>query len=174
MGMVNKKKNRGMAYKLNLIPILDAIFIIIFFLLMSAQFVKFHEIASDAPNIKLVEEKQKNPIEPLNLTLEIGVRSIVIKTKAQRIVVKKLPLKNSEYDLEGLLKEIIVLKRDHIHENAVILKPERSIFYKKIVKIIDTLRELPKDEPAIEGTDKNGKFVRTRKLFDQVIFETII
>ena len=55
-----KKKKQG----LNLIPILDAIFILIFFLLMSAQFVKIYEIGSDVPIVSDQEppkDKKKPP-----------------------------------------------------------------------------------------------------------------
>lgn len=171
---MGKKKRKGRTYRLNLIPMLDAIFIIIFFLLMSAQFVKLHEIGSDAPNVKITRADDMDKKEPLNLTLEIKVNKIVIKTWPSGRIIKTLPLKDKEYDLQGLLQEAIAIKKNHINEHAVILKPERAVFYKKIIEIIDTLRELPKDNPPIEGKSKSGKIVRTRKLFDQVIFETVI
>ena len=56
--------------KLNLIPILDAIFIFIFFLLMSAQFIDIYEIGSDAPITSTSSPENKKP--PLNLTLELN------------------------------------------------------------------------------------------------------
>ena len=55
--------------KLNLIPILDAVFIFIFFLLMSAQFVEIYEIGSDAPTVKNVTKNNKE--DPLNLTVDV-------------------------------------------------------------------------------------------------------
>ena len=45
--------------KLNLKPILDAVFIFIFFLLMSAQFLDLHEIGSDVPIVQSLPSKAK-------------------------------------------------------------------------------------------------------------------
>ncbi|MCY4643434.1 MAG: biopolymer transporter ExbD [Bacteriovoracales bacterium] len=170
----NKKQIKGShRYRLNLIPIMDAIFIFIFFLLMSAQFIKFNEIASEAPNIKYLEEEQQGEDEPLNLTLDLLEDRIVVKIKASGQVQKVLPLLEgkNEYDLKGLLREIKSLKENHIDETFVILNPHKSIPYKKIVTVIDTVRKLPHEEPDLRGKNKNGEIVETRKLFDQVIFE---
>ena len=174
MSFLRKKKRSRRTYVLNLIPILDAIFIIIFFLLMSTHFVKFNEISSESPDIKLVDQQsQEIKTEPLNLTLEIFPDQIIIKTKVDGQIVKILPHDGQDYDFKGLLKEAIALKTSYIHENAVILKPESSVFYKEIVKVIDTLRELPLDAPTIRGRNKKGKIIATRRLFDQVIFESM-
>ena len=158
----------------NLIPVLDAVFIFVFFLLMSAQFLKIYEIGSDAPHVKILESKQKKSKAPLNLTLEIFPNRLVIKTKARGLVKKILPLKGKDYDFKGLQKEMMLIKKHHIDENAVILKPDRSVSYKRIVKVIDVLRELPPETPMIKAINKKGQAIETRKLFDQVIFETII
>jgi len=65
--------------KLNLVPILDSVFIFIFFLLMSAQFVDVYEIGSSVPMMKEAKnEKQEK--DPLNLTLEVSKTQIVVKT----------------------------------------------------------------------------------------------
>ena len=168
-----KKKPREKV-QLNIIPILDAVFIFIFFLLMSAQFLKVNEIASDAPSVKIADTTDDSQREPLNLTLEIFSKRIVIKSTARGKVLKSLPLKGGEYDLDGLLKEIIVLKKNHLDESSVILKPTSAIAYSKIVKVIDVLRELPSDEPAVSGVNRKGEEIQTRKLFNQIIFETII
>src|SRR5690606_36928263 len=65
--------------KLNLVPILDSVFIFIFFLLMSAQFVDVYEIGSSVPMTKEAKE-EKQEKDPLNLTLEITKTKIVVKT----------------------------------------------------------------------------------------------
>src|SRR6476620_10357704 len=65
--------------KLNLVPILDSVFIFIFFLLMSAQFVDVYEIGSSLPMTKDAPA-EKNDKDPLNLTLEITKEQVVVKT----------------------------------------------------------------------------------------------
>ena len=173
--MIYRSQRRKQALcRPNLIPILDAVFIFIFFLLMSAQFLKIHEIGSDAPHVKMLASKQKDRRPPLNLTLEIFPNRLVIKTMAQGLVRKILPLKGKDYDFKGLQREMRAIKKHHVDENAVILKPDRSVSYKRIVKVIDVLRELPPKTPMIKAINKKGQTIQTRKLFDQVIFETII
>ena len=177
MSLTKKKKTKKRSLvRLNLIPIMDAIFIFIFFLLMSAQFVKFQEIASDAPQVKLLDEEEARiKKEPLNLTLEILKKKIVVRVRGIGEVRTVIPLlSNQEYDLDKLVNEVILIKKEYISENSVVLKPENSIPYKKIVSIIDALRKVPEGSSPVEGTNKRGDLVRTTKLFDQVIFETII
>ena len=86
--MLKRKKLNKMP-KLNLIPILDAIFIFIFFLLMSAQFLDIYEIGSDAP-ITTTLTQPKPDKEPLNLTLEISNQDVVVKTGVDGNVYKKI------------------------------------------------------------------------------------
>ena len=90
--------------KLNLIPILDAIFIFIFFLLMSAQFLDIFEIGSDAP---ISASSEKHPDKaPLNLTLELEGDTITVKTGLNGDVKKKISFKN----LKGLNELLIDIK----------------------------------------------------------------
>lgn len=160
--------------KLNIIPILDAVFIFIFFLLMSAQFLEIYEIGSDAPSVKTVETmKDKKP--PLNLTLDISKQGITIKTGLDGNVFKTISM-NSEgnYDLVKLKQALVDIKKNNIDEESVVLRPNSKVAYKKIVWIMDACRELEKDAPTIAAKGKAGKVKETRTLFNQIIFETII
>src|SRR5690554_6663241 len=85
---MRRKKLNSMP-KLNLIPILDAIFIFIFFLLMSAQFLDIYEIGSDAPIVTTLSSPEPDK-EPLNLTLEIGASVILVKTGLDGKLYKKV------------------------------------------------------------------------------------
>ena len=74
MNLGKRRKNE----KLNLIPILDSVFIFIFFLLMSAQFLDLYEIGSDVPIVKSLPSSSSDD-KALNLTLEIFQDSVIIK-----------------------------------------------------------------------------------------------
>ena len=71
--------------KLNLVPILDSVFIFIFFLLMSAQFVDVYEIGSSVPMTKEAKVDRDDK-DPLNLTLEVNKSQIIIKTGLKKPV----------------------------------------------------------------------------------------
>lgn len=152
--------------KLNLIPILDAIFIFIFFLLMSAQFLDIFEIGTDAP-ISMSSEQVKSKKEPLNLILDIKDKKIYVKTGLDENTVKVF----SEEKLEDLNMFLVQLKRKNLTESSVILRPSATYKYQKIVKIIDTVKGIKKKGQYIEIT-KNGDKKLSQVLFDQVIFNT--
>ncbi|MBT7610844.1 MAG: hypothetical protein HN576_13870 [Bacteriovoracaceae bacterium] len=171
--MNNIHKRKKYIKRLNLIPILDAVFIFIFFLLMSAQFVDIHEIGSDAPAISLIESiKEKRP--PLNLVLDINSKSIVIKTGVNGHIYKTIPNISNRYDLKSLSKELRSIKSKNMEEDSIILRPKSKISYEKIVNIMDSVRSIEPGIQIIRGKDKFGKFIKTDKLFKQIIFETII
>ena len=171
--MMKIKRKTKKNQKLNLIPILDAVFIFIFFLLMSAQFLEIYEIDSDAPAIKMVDKDNKDKKDPLNLTLEITKNQIKVLTGIKAILVSSIGKKDKKYDLEKLKKTLIDLKVKNSSESSVVLRPNKNIPYEEIIKIIDTTRKLKDSEPELTVKTKDGK-KRTRKLFDQIIFETII
>ncbi len=152
--------------KLNLIPILDAIFIFIFFLLMSAQFIDIYEIGSDAP---ISASSDKHPEkDPLNLTLVLKNDSIVVKTGLNGDVKKKIAFK----EISKLNELLIEIKKDYPKETSAILKPGKNFKYHKIVNVIDNTREIRKPNVFVSAVDENNKKYATTKLFDQIIFET--
>jgi biopolymer transport protein ExbD len=162
--MRRKKKKTP---RLNLIPILDAIFIFIFFLLMSAQFIDIYQIGSDAPISASSDEHPKK--EPLNLTLELTGKKIVVKTGMDANVFKSYTVNNLKQLNEGLIE----LKKMHPEENSAIIKPSSNFKYDKIIAVIDHTREIRKKDTYLTITDKSNQKKPSKVLFDKIIFETI-
>lgn len=169
---IPKKKKSGV--KPNLIPILDAVFIFIFFLLMSAQFLDIYEIGSDAPAVKTITEDKKDDRPPLNLTLDITKSEIIVKTGLDEKVIKKIEKIEGSYNFDMLNDVLADLKIKHPKESSVILRPKSDVAYNDLVRIMDNCRDLKKGARSIATKDESGLVKEGRKLFEQIIFETII
>ena len=137
--------------KLNLVPILDSVFIFIFFLLMSAQFVDVYEIGSSLPMIKDSFEKNKEK-DPLNLTLEITKEQVVIKTG-----LKKISSKTFTTAQKAEIKEYLTeLKRMNPGENTMILRSHPRVPFQDLIAVIDSTQISQKNQG---------------KLFEQIVFD---
>jgi len=137
--------------KLNLVPILDSVFIFIFFLLMSAQFVDVYEIGSSVPMMKEAK-KEKQEKDPLNLTLEVSKTQIVVKT-GLRSPRSRTFASEQKKEIRDYLTE---LKRQHPKENTMILKADPKISFQNLVTVIDTTQK-----------EKGSK----EELFSQIVFD---
>jgi biopolymer transport protein ExbD len=152
--------------KLNLIPILDAIFIFIFFLLMSAQFIDIYELNSDAPITSMAKNNQK---EPLNLTITLKKDIIRVTTGLNN----KLIATFHDNELENFNTQLINIKQLHPKESSAIIRPTNNYPYHKIIKVIDYTREVQKKNTLVTSINDKEKKQQTKKLFDQIIFETM-
>ena len=74
-----RRNHRNRGEKLNLIPILDSVFIFIFFLLMSASFLNLFEISSAVPILSSTPPPP-NKRPPLALTVIIEENEISVAT----------------------------------------------------------------------------------------------
>lgn len=161
-----KKKN----VRINVIPILDAVFIFIFFLLMSAQFIDVYELETEVPKVSTVKEDSK--VIPLNLTLKIKPEEIVVMTGLEGKVVDKIGKIDGGYDLDKLNRQLIKIKQAHLNEDSVVLRPDKTIAYKDIIGIIDSVKTSRFGQ--IKDTREPSSARPSDKLFGQVIFETIL
>lgn len=137
--------------KLNLVPILDSVFIFIFFLLMSAQFLDVYEIGSSVPMTKEIPETSDK--DPLNLTVRITKERIEFKAGTKSPVTKEFGIEEREKMLDFLTE----LKRKHPSESTMIVKADPKIPFQTVIKVIDQTRA-----PA---SSKD-------KLFEQVVMDT--
>lgn len=137
--------------RLNLVPIMDAIFIFIFFLLMSAQFVDVYEIGSSVPMVKEVPDRKEEK-DPLNLTLVVTKESVVVKTGLKNPVNRTFASEQKE-ELRTYLGE---LKAKHPTENTLILKADTRLPFHNLVAVIDTTQK---------KKDHKDRF------FEQIVFD---
>lgn len=137
--------------KLNLVPILDSVFIFIFFLLMSAQFVDVYEIGSSVPMTKEAKD-EKQEKDPLNLTIVVSKTQIVVKTGLRSTRSRTFA---SEQKKE-MRDYLIELKRQHPKENTMILKADPKISFQNLVTVIDHTQAKPDSK---------------EKLFEQIVFD---
>ena len=160
--------------KLNLVPIMDAVFIFIFFLLMSANFVKVFEISSDVPIVS-DQEPPKPKKDPLALTLTIEEKGIVLSKGIPSREFKTIArLADGKYDLETLHNTIISIKKANLDEESIILEPIADLSYEEIVGIMDAVRLLKNTDEAIFKKNKDGLDERIKLLFSQILFGNLM
>ena len=164
------RKKKIPMVKPNLNGVMDAIFIFIFFLLMSANFTKVFELPSDVPIASPEMPKDK----PLALTLKIEASSVQVFTGVPSRFMKSFDrLPDGAYDLPALKQYMIEMKKRHPNENTVLVEPVVDLSYEELVKVIDAARILQKTDEAIFVKDKDGMDVRLKRIFNNVVFTNI-
>jgi len=165
-----KKKAEG----INLIPILDAVFIFIFFLLMSAQFLKIYEINSDVPIISN-SAPPKSKKKPLALTVSIKKRGFYISTGIPAKVIKVIKKdRDGEFNFVQLHDFMVALKQKNVNEQTAVIEPIIDLTYEEIVRIMDEIRTLKKTDGAIYTKDKDGIDVPVKSLFSKIVFGNLM
>jgi biopolymer transport protein ExbD len=165
-----KKKEEG----INLVPILDAVFILIFFLLMSAQFVKIYEIGSDVPIISN-SEPPKNKKKPLALTLTITRRGFKLATGVPSKTIKSInKTGEGKYDLIALHDYLLNIKKRNLNEEVIVFEPIVDLTYEDIVKIMDSVRMLKKTDDILFKKDIDGIDVQMKTLFSKIMFGNLM
>ncbi len=165
-----KKKDQ----ELNLVPILDAVFILIFFLLMSAQFVKIYEIGSDVPIVSN-SEPPKNKKKPLALTVSITKRGFSLFTGVPSRRIRTISkTQDGQYDLPKLHDYLVSIKKRNLSEETIVLEPIVDLTYEEIVKIMDEIRILKKTDDALFRKDKDGLDIQLKTLFSKIMFGNLM
>jgi biopolymer transport protein ExbD len=170
-----RRKSKFIEKKLNLVPILDSVFILIFFLLLSASFLKIYEINSNVPIISSAPPP-KNKKPPLALTLEIKLKKLIVLTgEAPQTVIKTFDWEEQKetFPLEEIHSFIIDLKKKHPDDFTAILEPDLEVNFDNIVKIMDAIRLVKKTDDTIWKKDKDGVDTKVETLFDDIIFGNI-
>lgn len=170
----SSRKRKKPDEKLNLVPIMDAIFIFIFFLLMSASFLKIYEIGSDVPIIS-DSEPPKDKKEPLALTLKLDTDTLTLSRGVPSQQVKKFQRQSDgQFNLNELHTVLVDLKKQHVQENSIIFEPVGDLTYEDIVKIMDAVRTLEKTDEATYKANKEGIDEKIKDLFNQIIFGNLM
>lgn len=165
-----RKKPEG---KLNLVPIMDSVFIFIFFLLMSASFLKIYEIGSPIPIVS-DQEPPKDQKDPLALTMIIDSNVITLSSGVPSRVLQKFSRQpDGLFNYEEIHSALINIKKQHTDEDSIIFAPNGDLTYEEIVKIMDSVRVLYKTDEAIFKTNKEGIDEKLKELFSKIIFSNL-
>ncbi len=168
------RRRKNKTDRLNLIPILDSVFIFIFFLLMSANFLKVFEIGSDIPIVSSAPPPKEDK-KPLALTLIINSNNLTLMTGVPSRVVKTFgKIDNDKYDSRSLHEYLISIKKNNVSEETIIFEPKIDIKYEELIEIMDAVRMLHKTDEAIYKKTKDGLDERVRTLFNNIVFGNLM
>lgn len=150
-------KSRKKAYipKPELVPVLDAMFIMIFFILTTSEFIKISEIGSDLPVMKLSTEENPEK-KKLLLKMLISAETLKLINDADKKEIFSSAI-SDEMFLE-LNKKVQALKKEFPEEQRVIVTPDLKTKYEVIVKALDAVREVHDSGVSV-------------KLFNQIMFQ---
>jgi biopolymer transport protein ExbD len=163
-------------FELNLAPMLDIIVSIVPMLLLSIAFV--HVTVIDTPVPQAVEKaiaKQDNK-DAVQILLHISKKegfryTVTEKGNSKDIVV---PMKGTEFDLEGLHKESVALKKSYPDVFRLELNPDEAVPLDNIVAVMDTIRQTSAVEGKLTFNDvETGKPVETNLIFPDVVFGNV-
>lgn len=170
----SSRKRKKPDEKLNLVPIMDSVFIFIFFLLMSASFLKIYEIASDVPIVSDAEPP-KDQKDPLALTLTADTNEITLSRGIPSRPIQKFARQgDGKFNFEEIHNVLINLKKQYVDENTIIFEPVGDLTYEEIVNIMDAVRMLNKTDEAIFKTNKEGVDEKVKELFSKIIFSNLM
>ncbi|MFL5783419.1 MAG: ExbD/TolR family protein [Bacteriovoracaceae bacterium] len=168
------RKRKRPDEKLNLVPIMDSIFIFIFFLLMSASFLKIYEIGSPIPIIS-DQEQPKDQKEPLALALTLDTNELILLQGVPQREVKRFKrMTDGSFDYEALHSTLIDIKKQHASEDSIIFEPVGDLTYEELVKVMDSVRMLKKTDDSIMRPNKEGIDEPVKNLFDKIIFSNLM
>jgi len=174
MKIPSSRKNRKPDEKLNLVPIMDSIFIFIFFLLMSATFLTIYEIGSPIPIVS-DQEPPKEQKDPLALTLTIETDKLILAKGVPSSPVHTFSRQaDGQFNTEELHAMLVDIKKQHLDENSIIFEPVGDVTYEEIVKIMDACRMLNNTDEAIFKTNKEGLDEKVKELFSTIMFSNLM
>src|SRR4026209_1573166 len=136
--MRNHARYRG-RHEINVVPMIDMIIILVFFLIFTAVFTKTNILELNLPGADSAV-----PDLPQGLNLEVIVR-------ADRIEVpdpgpglpKTLPSPHGPDDLKGLQEYLTLVKSKYNDKTDATILLEQDIAYDTLVKVMDTVRVFP-------------------------------
>ncbi len=136
------RRKKPTADKLNLTPILDVVFVLIFFLLFSVQLLRIYEIGSDLPIYQEpAESTPQQKKKKFELKVYVSNKSIRFVNSLNRKVLERFDTDwgNEEFELQ-IEQKIQEIKNEHPTERRVVIATHKKVIYNNLVMILDKLR----------------------------------
>lgn len=149
--------------RVNVIPILDALFILIFFLLTNSKMADFFQLSVAKPVIKNLQSSNVDKLKGKFFKVRMTSTTLQITEGVQEKVLNSYP-----WTTDGLMQlsaRLEKLKQKFPEEISLVLKSEKNLPYKQIIKVIDMAQR------KIKYTKDAKEFIGP--IFAQVAFEGI-
>lgn len=166
-------------WEIDLSPLLALMVTLIPVLLLQTSFATMTMLETTLPILSDVkqEEPLKKKKDEIKFDLDIFAKKgsqFQMKVQVNNKVVKTVDIKSLEgkFDLEGLYKELAILKTKYPKQIGAKLTPADNVKYDTIVKILDVIRRDDSGK-SYKFKDDKGEMVATNMLFPDVVFGNV-
>jgi biopolymer transport protein ExbD len=134
----NHARYRG-RHDINVVPMIDMMIILVFFLIFTAVFTKTNILELNLPGADSAV-----PDLPEGLNLEVIIRADKIEVADRGTgLLRTLPSQQGRYDLQGLSDYLQLVKSKYNDKTDATILLEQDIAYDTLVKVMDTVRVFP-------------------------------
>lgn len=131
----NHARYRG-RHEINVVPMVDMMLILVFFLIFSAVFTKTNILELNLPGADSAV-----PDLPQGLNLEVIIRKSGIEIADRGTgLLRSLPLAGDQYDLKGVSDYLQLVKSKYPDKTDATILLEQDVQYDTLVKVMDTVR----------------------------------
>ena len=131
----NHARYRG-RHEINVVPMVDMMIILVFFLIFSAVFTKTNILELNLPGADSAV-----PDLPQGLNLEVIIRKSGIEIADRGTgLLRSLPLSGDQYDLKGVSDYLQLVKSKYPDKTDATILLEQDVQYETLVKVMDTVR----------------------------------
>lgn len=172
----SRRRSSHAEVQLNLVPMLDALVTMIAFLMYTMAFMSLTMIESPLPIVSSAENQVQLKERPLQLTLTINEKDILLWSPFDLIQQQKIANKDDgTVDLIKLHEAVIAIKQKFPTENKIVLVPKSVTSYDTIVAVLDATHNLEKTDPVISAPNPTTQVQeQVKSIFPDVIFGNLL
>jgi biopolymer transport protein ExbD len=172
----SRRRSNHAEISLNLVPMLDALVTMISFLMYTMAFLSLTMIESPLPMVSSEENLQQLKEKPLQLTLTINEKDVLIWSPFDLVPQTIIPNKDDKTpDYLKLHETLIGIKQKFPTEDKLILVPKSTTSYDAIVSLIDAAKNIDKTDPVIVIKNaKTGVEEQAKYIFSEVVFGNLL
>jgi biopolymer transport protein ExbD len=134
----NHARYRG-RHEINVVPMIDMMIILVFFLIFTAVFTKTNVLELNLPGADSAV-----PDLPEGLNLEVIIRKNAIEVADRGTgLLRSVPMAGEKYDLKALSDYLQMVKSKYPDKQDATILLEQDIEYDTLVQVMDTVRVFP-------------------------------
>lgn len=162
--------------QINLVPMLDALVTMIAFLMYTMAFMSLAMLESPLPVVSSEENAIQLKEKPLQLTLSIGPKDVMLWSPFDLIPQITIPNQaDGRIDTLKIHEKVVELKQKFPTESKIILVPQSNTSYESIVSVIDSVKHLEKTDPLISTANPaTGVQEQVKELFHETVFGNLL